>query len=48
VATQLVSAGASLKEVADILGHTSLDSTAIYTKVDLPRLRSVALAWEVA
>jgi len=47
-ATQLVSAGASLKEVADILGHQSLDSTAIYTKVDLPRLRSVALPWEVA
>lgn len=48
VATQLVSGGASLKEVADILGHTSLDSTAIYAKVDLPRLRRVALPWEVA
>jgi site-specific recombinase XerD len=47
-ATQLVSAGASLKEVADILGHQSLDSTAIYTKVDLPRLRSVAFPWDVA
>jgi integrase/recombinase XerD len=48
VATQLVSRGASLKEVADILGHPSLDSTAIYAKVDLPRLRRVALPWEVA
>jgi len=48
LATQLVSAGASLKEVADVLGHRSLDSTAIYTKVDLPRLRRVALPWEVA
>jgi integrase/recombinase XerD len=48
VATRLVSAGASLKEVADVLGHTSLDSTAIYTKVDLPRLRRVALPWGVA
>ena len=46
-ATQLVSGGASLKVVADILGHQSLDSTAIYTKVDLPRLRCVALPWEV-
>lgn len=47
-ATHLVSGGASLKLVADVLGHLSLDSTAIYTKVDLPRLRTVALPWEVA
>jgi len=44
-ATRLITAGASIKEVADVLGHASLDSTAIYTKVDLPRLRAVALPW---
>ena len=44
-ATRLVRAGASVKEVADILGHLSLDSTAVYAKVDLPRLRAVALPW---
>ena len=37
--------GASLKEVADLLGHRSLDTTAIYTKVDLPALAAVALPW---
>lgn len=44
-ATRLHRAGADLKRVADILGHRSIDTTAIYTKVDLPRLRDVALPW---
>jgi site-specific recombinase XerD len=44
-ATRLINAGASIKEVADVLGHTSLDATAIYAKVDLRRLRQVALPW---
>jgi site-specific recombinase XerD len=41
----LLRAGASLKEIADILGHRSLDSTAIYAKVDIERLAEVALPW---
>ena len=44
-ASRMVRAGASLKEVADVLGHRSLDSTTIYAKLDLPRLREVALPW---
>jgi site-specific recombinase XerD len=44
-ATAMVHAGASLKAVADVLRHRSLDTTAIYTHVDLVRLRAVALAW---
>jgi len=44
-ATRLHRRGARLKEVADLLGHRSLDTTAIYTKVDLPRLAAVALPW---
>lgn len=44
-ATRLVNAGASLKEVADVLGHASLDTTAVYAKVDLVRLRQVAMCW---
>ena len=44
-ATRLVNAGASLKEVADLLGHASLDTTAVYAKVDLARLRQVAMPW---
>lgn len=44
-ATRLYRRGAGLKEVADLLGHRSLDTTAIYTKVDLPALAAVALPW---
>ena len=45
VASRLVRRGASLKEVADFLGHRSLDSATIYAKLDLPALREVALPW---
>jgi site-specific recombinase XerD len=48
VASRLVCRGGSLKEVADVLGHASLDSAAIYAKVDLPALREVALPWPEA
>lgn len=44
-ATQMVQAGATLKEVADILRHRSLDTTMIYTKVNLLELKQVAMAW---
>ena len=44
-ATRLHRAGADLKRVADILGHRSIDTTVIYTKVDLVRLAEVALPW---
>lgn len=44
-ATRWQRAGADLKRVADILGHRSLDTTAIYTKLDLDRLTEVALPW---
>ena len=45
VASRLVRGGTSLKDVADFLGHRSLDTTMIYTKLDLPALADVALAW---
>jgi site-specific recombinase XerD len=45
VASRLVQRGASLKEVADFLGHRSLDTTTIYAKLDVPSLRRVALPW---
>jgi site-specific recombinase XerD len=37
--------GAALKEIADVLGHRSIDTTAIYNKVNLTALRMVALPW---
>lgn len=45
VASRLVARGASLKEVADFLGHQCLDTTTIYAKLDLSALRGVALPW---
>jgi site-specific recombinase XerD len=45
VASRMVRRGASLKEVADFLGHRCLDTTTIYAKLDLPALREVALPW---
>ncbi len=44
-ATRMHRRGASLKQVADVLGHLCLDTTALYTKVDLERLTAVALPW---
>lgn len=45
VASRLLSAGTPLKEIADVLRHRSLDTSAIYTKVDTARLAAVALPW---
>jgi len=45
VATQLHQRGATLKEVADLLGHRSIETSAIYAKVDHPALTAVALPW---
>jgi site-specific recombinase XerD len=44
-ATRMLHGGATLKEIADILRHRSLDTTAIYAKVDVPRLAAVAQPW---
>ncbi len=41
-ATRLVNEGHSLKEVADVLGHVKIDTTAIYAKVNFSRLREVS------
>ena len=44
-ATNLHQQGASVKALADVLGHQSLESTTIYTRVNLKQLRSVAMPW---
>jgi len=41
-AGQLLDAGFTMKEIADHLGHRSMDSTRVYTKIDLHGLRQVA------
>jgi integrase/recombinase XerD len=45
IAVRLQCSGASVKQIADVLRHDSLESTAIYARVDLKSLRSVAQPW---
>ena len=44
-ATVIHNQGASLKEVADILGHQSPDTTAVYARVNVRQLTQVAMPW---
>jgi site-specific recombinase XerD len=45
LATELLAGGASLPEIADLLGHSCLATTRIYAAVDIGRLREVPLSW---
>jgi integrase/recombinase XerD len=45
VACQMVSAGVPLVEIAQLLRHHNLQTTAAYARVDLDRLRLVAAPW---
>lgn len=45
VASRLLRTGAPMKDIADVLRHRSLDTSAMYAKVDLNRLAAVALPW---
>lgn len=45
MASRLLERGSSLKEVADVLRHRSLNTTLIYAKLDSRNLLAVALPW---
>lgn len=45
VASRIVNRGGSIKEVADVLRHRSLNTSMIYAKVDHGALAGVALPW---
>jgi site-specific recombinase XerD len=45
IARRLLEQGSSLKEVADVLRHRSLNTSLIYAKLDSRRLVAVALPW---
>jgi site-specific recombinase XerD len=45
LATNLLRQGCSLDEIGELLRHQSPNTTAIYAKVDLAALRTLALPW---
>ena len=45
VASRLLESGVSVKEVADVLRHRSIDTTKIYVRINLVQLAQVALPW---
>ncbi|PIP79003.1 MAG: integrase, partial [Gammaproteobacteria bacterium CG22_combo_CG10-13_8_21_14_all_40_8] len=44
-ATRLLYQKVSIKTIADLLGHRHIETTFIYTKVDIDQLRSLAREW---
>jgi integrase len=44
-ATRMIQGGATIKDVADVLHHRRINTTAIYTKINLPELQRVAMPW---
>jgi site-specific recombinase XerD len=44
-ASRMLQNGATMKEIADVLGHRSINTTSIYAKVDLATLSRVAMPW---
>src|SRR5215831_8603409 len=45
LATDLLRQGCSLDEIGELLGHRSPNTTAIYAKVDVTALHTLALPW---
>jgi site-specific recombinase XerD len=45
LASQMLRGGASLPEIGEVLRHRTVNVTQIYAKVDLDRLRTLALSW---
>jgi len=45
LATEMLRQGATLPQIGQVLRHRDLATTALYAKVDLAALRSVAVAW---
>jgi len=44
-ATRMLAKGESLKTIRHVLGHQSIETTFIYTKVDISALRQASLEW---
>lgn len=47
LATSMLHAGATMREIGEVLRHRSLNATEIYAKVDFESLRSLAHSWPI-
>ena len=45
IATRMLESGATIKQVSDVLRHRTIDTAAIYAKVNLSALREAAAPW---
>ncbi len=45
LASRLINAGTPIKQIADVLRHRSIVTSATYTRIDVTRLSAVALPW---
>ena len=45
LASQMLNNGATIKEISDVLRHKSINTTMIYTKIDLTQLSRVVMPW---
>ncbi|MBI4311654.1 MAG: tyrosine-type recombinase/integrase [Chloroflexi bacterium] len=45
VACEMVGVGVPLQEIAQVLRHRSISSTAVYARADIDRLRAIARPW---
>ena len=44
-ASKMLAYGQPLKNISDMMGHRSVETTYIYTKIDIEMLRQAALDW---
>jgi site-specific recombinase XerD len=47
LASEMLRRGASMREIGELLGHRSPETTKIYAKVDVDALRTLALPWPI-
>ena len=45
IASQIHASGGGVKEIADFLGHVSLENAGVYARTDGKLLRAFALPW---
>ena len=45
LATRMIEGNQPIKTISDLLGHRSIETTFIYTKSDMKRLRNLTVEW---